>query len=196
MEKFTRLQSKAVPLPISDVDTDQIIPARFLKATNKIGFGENLFRDWRYLNDTEPNKEFVLNNPKYSGSILVAGANFGCGSSIEHAAWALEDYGFKVVISSFFADIFKGNALNNGILPIQIDQHELNSILQKLEADPEIIIEVDLEAQKCTVPVLGIESSFEIDPYKKYCLLNGFDDIDFLLSKKTEISKFEKKLDK
>lgn len=196
MEKFTRLQSKAVPLPISDVDTDQIIPARFLKATNKIGFGENLFRDWRYLNDTEPNKEFVLNNPKYSGAILVAGANFGCGSSREHAAWAIADYGFKVVISSFFADIFKGNALNNGILPIQIEQHELNSILEKLEADPETIIEVDLQTQKCIIPVLEIESSFDIDPYKKYCLLNGFDDIDFLLSKKAEINKFEKKLDK
>ena len=137
MEKFTKLQSQAVPLPISDVDTDQIIPARFLKATNKIGFGANLFRDWRYLNDTETNPDFVLNNPKYTGSILVAGANFGCGSSREHAAWAIADYGFKVVISSFFADIFKGNALNNGILPIQISQNHLDAILERLEAHPE-----------------------------------------------------------
>ena len=195
MEKFTKLQSQAVPLPISDVDTDQIIPARFLKATNKIGFGANLFRDWRYLNDTETNPDFVLNNPKYTGSILVAGANFGCGSSREHAAWAIADYGFKVVISSFFADIFKGNALNNGILPIQITQNDLDAILARLEAHPETIIEVDLEEQKCTVDVLDIECSFEIDPYKKYCLINGFDDIDFLLSKKAEISAFEKNID-
>jgi 3-isopropylmalate/(R)-2-methylmalate dehydratase small subunit len=195
MEKFTKLQSQAVPLPISDVDTDQIIPARFLKATNKIGFGANLFRDWRYLNGTETNPDFVLNNPKYTGSILVAGANFGCGSSREHAAWAIADYGFKVVISSFFADIFKGNALNNGILPIQISQNDLDAILARLEAHPETIIEVDLEAQKCTVDVLDIECSFEIDPYKKYCLINGFDDIDFLLSKKAEISAFEKNID-
>lgn len=194
MEKFTKLQSQAVPLPISDVDTDQIIPARFLKATNKIGFGANLFRDWRYLNDTETNPDFVLNNPKYSGSILVAGANFGCGSSREHAAWAIADYGFKVVISSFFADIFKGNALNNGILPVQISQNDLDAILERLDAHPETIIEVDLEAQKCTVDVLDIECSFEIDTYKKYCLINGFDDIDFLLSKKAEISAFEKNI--
>ena len=195
MEKFTKLQSQAVPLPISDVDTDQIIPARFLKATNKIGFGANLFRDWRYLNDSETNPDFVLNNPKYTGSILVAGANFGCGSSREHAAWAIADYGFKVVISSFFADIFKGNALNNGILPIQITQNDLDAILARLEAHPETIIEVDLEAQKCTVDVLDIECSFEIDPYKIYFLINGFDDIDFLLSKKAEISAFEKNID-
>lgn len=188
-EKFHSLQSTVVPLPIENIDTDQIIPARFLKATTREGFGENLFRDWRF--DSQGNKkDFVLNNPAYTGDILVAGKNFGCGSSREHAAWAIHDYGFKVVISSFFADIFKGNALNNSLLPVQVSEEFLNKIWQQLEANPKAIIEVNLEEQKVILPDGSLES-FDINPYKKACLLNGYDDIDYLLSLKNEISAFE-----
>lgn len=188
-EKFKSLQSTVVPLPIENIDTDQIIPARFLKATTREGFGENLFRDWRYDNQGNK-KDFVLNSPAYSGDILVAGKNFGCGSSREHAAWAIHDYGFKVVISSFFADIFKGNALNNSLLPVQVSEEFLNKIWQQLEANPKAKIEVNLEQQKVILPD-GSSESFEINPYKKACLLNGYDDIDYLLSLKNEIAEFE-----
>ena len=191
MEKFDTLVSKAVPLPIENVDTDQIIPARFLKATNKIGFGENLFRDWRYHKDGSVNTEFVLNDGTYSGSILVAGENFGCGSSREHAAWALADYGFKVIVSSYFADIFRGNALNNGLLPIKLDDNELSALLTQLEQDPDTEVKVDLEAQQLSSDAIGWSASFDIDAYKKMCLINGYDDIDFLISKKETIAAFE-----
>jgi 3-isopropylmalate/(R)-2-methylmalate dehydratase small subunit len=188
-EKFKSLQSTVVPLPIENIDTDQIIPARFLKSTTREGFGENLFRDWRFDNQGNK-KDFILNNPAYTGAILVAGKNFGCGSSREHAAWAIHDYGFKVVISSFFADIFKGNALNNSLLPVQVSEEFLNKIWQQLEANPKASIEVNLEAQKVILPD-GSSESFEINPYKKACLLNGYDDIDYLLSLKSEIAAFE-----
>ena len=191
MEKFSLLHSTAVPLPIEDIDTDQIIPARFLKATTKSGFGNNLFRDWRYHSDDLPKADFVLNNPIYGGSILVAGKNFGCGSSREHAAWALADYGFRVVISSFFADIFRGNALNNGILPIIVSQEVLHQLFTFIEQDPMVIFEVNLEQQQLKVPQHGLECSFDIDPYKKMCLLEGYDDIDYLLSLKDQIEAFE-----
>lgn len=189
MEKFKELKGTAVPLPIENIDTDQIIPARFLKATDKKGFGDNVFRDWRFHKDGGINSDFVLNNPNYRGSILVAGNNFGCGSSREHAAWALAGYGFKVVISSFFADIFKGNALNNGILPIQVPAVYLKKLLQTIEINPSTKLTVDLENQKLTSNI-G-EVSFEINPYKKICLLNGYDDIDFLISKLDKIKAYE-----
>lgn len=189
MEKFVKLIDTGVPLAIENVDTDQIIPARFLKATNKDGFGDNVFRDWRYHKNGELNTEFVLNNPMYRGSILIAGDNFGCGSSREHAAWALHGYGFKVVISSFFADIFKGNALNNGILPIQVSKEFLIKLLDIVTIDPTTRIMVDLEEQFVRTPIGNAE--FEIDPYKKVCMLNGYDDIDFLVSKKEQIQEFE-----
>ena len=189
MEKFVKLKDTAVPLSTENVDTDQIIPARFLKATDKLGFGDNVFRDWRFHKDGTVNYDFVLNKTKYNGSILVAGNNFGCGSSREHAAWALADYGFKVVISSFFADIFKGNALNNGILPIQVSKVFLKKLLLKVTHAPEIIIIVDLENQVLKTPVGNTD--FEINPYKKLCMLNGYDDIDFLISKKDKIRVFE-----
>ncbi|QHT71019.1 3-isopropylmalate dehydratase small subunit [Rhodocytophaga rosea] len=188
-EKFKSLQSTVVPLPIENIDTDQIIPARFLKATTREGFGENLFRDWRFDNRGNK-KDFVLNNPAYTGDILVAGKNFGCGSSREHAAWAIHDFGFKVVISSFFADIFKGNALNNSLLPVQVSEEFLNKIWQQLEANPKAQIEVNLEQQKVILPD-GSSESFDINAYKKACLLNGYDDIDYLLSLKNEITAFE-----
>ena len=191
MQAFTTLTSTAVPLPIEDVDTDQIIPARFLKATTREGFGENLFRDWRYDNQDQPKADFVLNNPKYAGDILVAGANFGCGSSREHAAWAIDDYGFRVVISSYFADIFRGNALNNGLLPLVVSPDVLNEIFQSIEADPQAKFTVNLEAQTLTNETTGTVTSFDIDDYKKTCLLNGYDDIDFLLSQKEKIATFE-----
>ncbi|QRM89222.1 3-isopropylmalate dehydratase small subunit [Lacinutrix sp. WUR7] len=191
MEKFTTLQSRAIPLQIENVDTDQIIPARFLKATDKKGFGDNVFRDWRYKKDGSVNKEFALNNPNYSGTILVAGDNFGCGSSREHAAWALTDYGFKVVVSSFFADIFKGNALNNGLLPVQVSEEFLKELLNTIENNPETEIIVNLEAQIISIENSNISEAFEIDAYKKTCMINGYDDIDYLLSKKTEIEAFE-----
>lgn len=189
MEKFTKLVSTAIPLPVENIDTDQIIPARFLKVTNKIGFGNNLFRDWRFDDNNNPIKNFVLNDSKYSGSILVAGDNFGCGSSREHAAWALTDYGFKVIVSSYFADIFKGNALNNGLLPIQVTEAFLKKTLTTIETFPETEITVDLENQ--TIRIGEEVCEFEIDSYKKICLLNGYDDIDFLISKKAEILEFE-----
>lgn len=191
MEKFTRLVSSAVPLPIEDIDTDQIIPARFLKATTREGFGENLFRDWRYWSDGTPKTDFILNNPMYQGQILVAGKNFGCGSSREHAAWAIQDFGFKVVISSFFADIFKGNALNNGLLPIQVSPDFLHQIFNTIEADPKALFEVDLETQILRIVPSGVSVDFEIDPFRKMCLINGYDDIDYLLSLKPAIEAFE-----
>ncbi len=191
MDKFVKLTSSAIPLPIENVDTDQIIPARFLKATSRDGFGENLFRDWRFQKDGSPNEDFVLNKTIYQGSILVAGDNFGCGSSREHAAWAIHDYGFKVVVSSFFADIFKGNALNNGVLPVQVSPEYLKKLLTEVEKEPNTQIEVDLEAQKITIVHTGVSSDFEINSYKKTCLINGYDDIDFLISNKAEIEAFE-----
>ena len=192
MEKFKRLISSAVPLPIEEVDTDQIIPARFLKATTREGFGDNLFRDWRYEADGRPKADFILNNPLYGGQILAAGRNFGCGSSREHAAWALHDYGFRVVVSSFFADIFRGNALNNGLLPVQVSESFLGDIFSAIESDPGTTFIVDLEAQRFTIQDTGKSTGFEIDSYKKMCLLNGYDDIDFLLSLREEIEAFEK----
>ena len=191
MEKFTTLQSTAIPLDIKDVDTDQIIPARFLKATDKKGFGDNAFRDWRYDKNGELNKDFILNNPTYSGSILVAGDNFGCGSSREHAPWALVGYGFKVIVSSFFADIFKGNALNNGLLPVQVSPEFLKSLMTKITNNPETIVTVDLEKQIISAKEGALSEAFDIDPYKKTCMINGYDDIDFLLSKKDVIEAFE-----
>jgi len=192
MEKFTTLLSPAVPLRQENVDTDQIIPARFLKATSREGFGDHLFKDWRFDEQGNEKPNFVLNNPMYSGSILVAGENFGCGSSREHAAWALVDYGFKAVVSSYFADIFKGNALNNGLLPVQVSEQVLQQLLDGVEHEAMTVIEIDLEEQMLKVGDLGIAEGFDINPYKKMCLLNGYDDIDFLLSKKEQIKAFEK----
>jgi len=191
MKKFTKLTSAVVPLNIENIDTDQIIPARFLKATTREGFGENLFRDWRYENDHQPKADFVLNDPTYSGQILVAGKNFGCGSSREHAAWAIQDAGFDVVISSFFADIFKGNALNNGLLPIQVSDEFLAQIFKAVDSNPKAALEVDLENQTVTITETGAKESFEINPYKKSCLINGYDDIDFILAQKQLIEEFE-----
>lgn len=191
MEKFITLTDTAVPLEIENVDTDQIIPARFLKATDKAGFGENLFRDWRFDKNDEPNPEFALNKPEYKGSILVAGDNFGCGSSREHAAWAIKGYGFTVVVSSYFADIFKGNALNNGLLPVQVSPEFLDQLFVEITKDPSVEIKVDLEKQEIGIPKKEILEKFDIDPYKKTCMINGFDDIDFLVSKLDAIKKFE-----
>src|SRR5580693_7317912 len=181
-DKFNILTSTAVPLPIENVDTDQIIPARFLKATSREGFGDNLFRDWRYNSDNTPKKDFVLNNPTYHGKILVGGKNFGCGSSREHAAWAIKDAGFDVVVSSFFADIFKNNALNNFLLPVTVSDEFLAAIFTAIEKDPNTVIEVSLEDQTIKLPASGLQEKFEINNYKKTCLLNGYDDIDYLLS--------------
>lgn len=192
-DKFTILRSTAVPLPIENVDTDQIIPARFLKATKREGFGDNLFRDWRYNGDDTPKKDFVLNNPIYTGKILVGGKNFGSGSSREHAAWAIYDYGFRCVISSFFADIFKGNSLNIGILPVTVSPEFLDKIFKAIEADPKAEIEVDLPAQKVTIVATGESESFAINTYKKHNLTNGFDDIDYLQAMKGEIKAFADK---
>lgn len=192
MEKFINLTSPAVPLPIEDVDTDQIIPARFLKATTREGFGDNLFRDWRFRGDNQPVADFVLNNPQYRGKILVAGKNFGCGSSREHAAWALFDYGFRVVVSSFFADIFKGNALNNGLLPIQVSPEFLDALFLAIESDAATTFTIDLENQQVIIDATGQSETFEINEYKKMCLLNGYDDIDYLLSLRSEVERFEK----
>lgn len=192
MEKFQTIISSAVPLPIEEIDTDQIIPARFLKATTREGFGDNLFRDWRYHPDNSPKEDFILNNSIYSGKILVAGKNFGCGSSREHAAWAIYDYGFKVVVSSFFADIFRGNSLNNGLLPVQVSAEFLHDVFTAIEQDSNAEFKVDLEEQTITILSTGASSSFEIDPYKKMCLLNGYDDIDYLTSLSSEIEAFEK----
>jgi len=191
MKKFTKLTSAVVPLNIENIDTDQIIPARFLKATTREGFGENLFRDWRYENDNQPKADFVMNNPTYSGQVLVAGKNFGCGSSREHAAWAIQDAGFDAVISSFFADIFKGNALNNGLLPIQVSDEFLAQIFKAVDNNSKSALEVDLENQTVTILETGAQESFEINPYKKSCLINGYDDIDFILNQKQLIEEFE-----
>ena len=191
MKKFETLTSKVVPLPIENIDTDQIIPARFLKATTREGFGDNLFRDWRYDNNDQPKADFVMNDPTFTGKILVAGKNFGCGSSREHAAWAIQDYGFDVVISSFFADIFKGNALNNGVLPITVPDEFLEKIFKIVFANPEAELVVDLEAQTVTIQETGDSFAFEINPYKKSCLINGYDDIDYILSHKEQVEKFE-----
>lgn len=192
MQKLIRIKSTAVPLPAENIDTDQIIPARFLKSIDKKGFGKNLFRDWRYNGHTdEANPDFVLNNHTYSGEILIAGNNFGCGSSREHAAWALADYGFKVIVSSYFADIFKGNALNNGLLPVKVSEEFLKDILKNVNEYPNDEITIDLEKQ--TIGFKDRIEGFEIDPYKKICLLNGYDDIDFLISKKAVIQEFELK---
>ncbi|XOV94378.1 MAG: 3-isopropylmalate dehydratase small subunit [Bacteroidota bacterium] len=191
IEKFTKIVSSAVPLPIENVDTDQIIPARFLKATTRDGFGENLFRDWRYDSNNKPVADFVLNDPTYSGKILVAGKNFGSGSSREHAAWAVHDYGFKVVVSSFFADIFRNNSLNNGLLPVLVSEDFLDEIFAEIEKNPKAEFEVDLENQSFKIVSSGKSTTFEINAYKKECLLNGFDDIDYLLNIKDQIKAFE-----
>ena len=193
MEKFVKLTSTAVPLKVENVDTDQIIPARFLKVTDKIGFGNNLFRDWRYNSNNEPVTSFVLNDDTYSGQILVVGDNFGCGSSREHAAWALTDYGFKVVVSSYFADIFKGNALNNGLLPLQVSPEFLQALFNAIDENPNTTFTVDLESQTISIDGSQQQSQFDIDPFKKVCMLNGYDDIDFLISKKEAIEAFETK---
>ena len=193
MKKFTHLKDTAVPLEVENVDTDQIIPARFLKATDKAGFGENLFRDWRFDKNGEKVADFPLNNRLYLGSILLAGDNFGCGSSREHAAWALSAYGFKVVVSSYFADIFKGNALNNGLLPVQVSPAFLEDLFRAVTRDPSTELVVDLENQQISLSGPGEFEQFEIDPYKKTCLLNGYDDIDYLVSKLDSIKKFEQK---
>lgn len=189
-DSFKVLRSTAVPLPIENVDTDQIIPARFLKATSRIDFDKNLFRDWRYNADNSPKTDFILNNPIYSGKILVGGRNFGSGSSREHAAWAIYDYGFRCVISSFFADIFKGNSLNIGILPVTVSEAFLDAIFKAIEADPKTEIEVNLPEQKVTLLATGQSESFDINGYKKGNMLNGFDDIDYLRSIKAEIEAF------
>ena len=192
MTPLKTITSTAVPLPIEDIDTDQIIPARFLKAVTREGFGENLFRDWRYDKAGQPKADFVLNNPIYSGQILVAGANFCCGSSREHAAWAIGDYGFRVVVSSYFADIFRGNALNNGILPLIVSAEVLDEVLRTIEVNPNAKFSVDVEAQTFTNETTGTVTSFELDPYKKTCLLNGYDDIDYLISQREKIETFER----
>lgn len=192
IEKFTILRSTCVPLPIENIDTDQIIPARFLKATTRDGFGENLFRDWRYDKENKPKTDFVLNNSRFTGDILVAGKNFGSGSSREHAAWAIYDFGFKAVVSSFFADIFKNNALNNGLLPVQVSESFLETIFIAVELNPDTVLEIRLENQEISVLSTGAKEKFEINPYKKECLLHGYDDIDYLLSIRDKITAFEK----
>ncbi|RIV33032.1 3-isopropylmalate dehydratase small subunit [Flagellimonas lutimaris] len=189
-DKFNILTSSAVPLPIENVDTDQIIPARFLKATERKGFGDNLFRDWRYNSDGTPKEQFVLNNPIYSGKILVGGKNFGSGSSREHAAWAVYDYGFRCVVSSFFADIFRNNCLNIGVLPVQVSAEFLDKILKAIEADPKTELEINLPEQKITILATGESESFDINDYKKDNMLNGFDDIDYLLNIQDDIEKY------
>ncbi|RYC52788.1 3-isopropylmalate dehydratase small subunit [Flagellimonas olearia] len=189
-DKFNILKSSAVPMPIENVDTDQIIPARFLKATERKGFGDNLFRDWRYNSDDSPKEHFVLNNPIYSGQILVGGKNFGSGSSREHAAWAVYDYGFRCVVSSFFADIFRNNCLNIGVLPVQVSPEFLDKIFTAIEADPKAELEVNLPEQKITILATGESESFDINGYKKQNMLNGFDDIDYLLNIKNDIEQF------
>ncbi|MGF7074007.1 3-isopropylmalate dehydratase small subunit [Mucilaginibacter sp. R-33] len=188
---FKHIQTTVVPLPIENIDTDQIIPARFLKATTRDGFGNNLFRDWRYDGDGAPKADFVLNDPNFSGKVLVAGKNFGCGSSREHAAWAISDYGFDAVVSSFFADIFKGNALNNGLLPVQVSDDFLKKIFDEVYGDNKAEIEIDLESQTIKISSTGESETFEINPYKKACLINGYDDIDYILSQKGKIEEFE-----
>jgi len=191
MEKFTSLKSSCVPLNMENVDTDQIIPARFLKATTREGFGDNLFRDWRFAKDGSEIEGFVLNDKKYSGKILVAAKNFGCGSSREHAAWAIADYGFRVVVSSFFADIFKNNALNNGVLPVTVSETFLQQIYDAIERDPTAALIINLEDQYIEIELTTSRMDFDINPYKKMCMLNGYDDIDYLISLREEIESFE-----
>ena len=190
-QKFTTLSSTAVPLPIENIDTDQIIPARFLKATTREGFGDNLFRDWRYDKDGNPKEDFVMNSPRYKGEILVAGKNFGCGSSREHAAWAIEGAGFRAVVSSFFADIFRNNALNNGLLPVVVSEKMLADIFAAIGSDPNTELFIDLPAQTIAIAGTDNKEQFEIAPYKKECLMNGYDDVDFLISIRQEIESFE-----
>ena len=192
-QKFTTLRSTVVPLPIENIDTDQIIPARFLKATTREGFGENLFRDWRYDKDGNPKADFVMNSPIYRGEILVAGKNFGCGSSREHAAWAIDGAGFRAVVSSFFADIFRNNALNNGLLPVVVSEKMLAEIFATAEKDADMQLDIDLPTQTIKIVGTGIKESFEIAPYKKQCLMSGYDDVDFLVSIRSEIETFEKR---
>jgi 3-isopropylmalate/(R)-2-methylmalate dehydratase small subunit len=194
MSKIVKIQSSCVPLNIENVDTDQIIPARFLKATDKEGFGDNLFRDWRYDKANQPVKDFPLNQPKYHGEILVAGKNFGSGSSREHAAWAIAGYGFKVVVSSYFADIFKNNSLNNGILPVQVSEAFLKVLFEEIEKNPQTQVEVDLASQQICLVDKKSSEKFEINAYKKDCLLNGLDDIDYLLKSKADIEIFEREV--
>ena len=191
-DKFNILKSSCVPLPIENVDTDQIIPARFLKATERVGFGENLFRDWRFNSDNSPKEDFVLNNKKYKGKVLIGGKNFGSGSSREHAAWAIYDYGFRCVISSFFADIFRANCLNIGVLPVQISPEFLEKLFNQIYENPETEIEVDLTNQKVSITEQKISERFEINSYKKENMLNGYDDIDYLMNIKDSIKKFSK----
>ncbi len=193
IDKFVTVETSFVPMPIENVDTDQIIPARFLKATTKEGFGDNLFYDWRYEKDGSPKADFVLNNPAYSGSVLVAGKNFGSGSSREHAAWAIAGYGFKAVVSSFFADIFRGNSLNNGVLPVQVSEGFLAGLYKAVDADNKAVVKIDLENQTITNVSTAESESFEINSYKKNCLMNGYDDIDYLLSLNDEIEAYEAK---
>ena len=190
MEKFTTLDTTAVPLPIENIDTDQIIPARFLKATDKKGFGDNLFRDWRYDKSGKLNADFALNNVHYSGTILIAGDNFGCGSSREHAAWALVGYGFKAIVSSFLRNI-SGNALNNGLLPVQVSESFLKILMETIQDDPSTKIKIDLGIQMIAIGGTELSERFDIDPYKKTCMMNGYDDIDYLVSKKEKIKIFE-----
>ena len=190
-EKFSVVTSTCVPLPMENVDTDQIIPARFLKVTSREGFGENLFRDWRFDKDGNPVKDFVLNNPVYSGQVLVAGKNFGCGSSREHAAWAIHDYGFRVVVSSFFADIHRNNELNSFVLPVTVSENFLASLFRAIEDDPKTSVRVDLEAQTITNLATGDQESFDINPYKKQCLAQGLDDIEYLLTRRDDTAAFE-----
>ena len=192
-QKFTTLRSTVVPLPIENIDTDQIIPARFLKATTREGFGENLFRDWRYDKEGNPKTDFVMNSPIYKGEILVAGKNFGCGSSREHAAWAIDGAGFRAVVSSFFADIFRNNALNNGLLPVVVSEQMLAEIFAAAEKDANMQLDIDLPAQTIAIVGTDIKESFEIAPYKKQCLMSGYDDVDFLVSIRSEIESFEKR---
>lgn len=190
--QFKTFTSRAVPLEVENIDTDQIIPARFLKATQRKGFGENLFRDWRYDASGAPVATFPLNDPRYGGEILVAGRNFGCGSSREHAAWALADYGFRVVVSSFFADIFRNNALNNGLLPVRVEESFLQRIFEAIRRDPQTLFTVDLDRQRFTIEASGESTSFEIDAYKKRCLQNGYDDVDYLRSILPQIEAYER----
>jgi 3-isopropylmalate/(R)-2-methylmalate dehydratase small subunit len=192
--KFDILNSTCVPLPFENVDTDQIIPARFLSSTSREGFGENLFRDWRFDKSGKKNMEFILNDPEYSGKILVAGKNFGCGSSREHAVWAVYDYGFRAVVSSFFADIFRNNALNNGLLPVVIPEKLLADLLELIKKKPETIVQIDLQQQLVTIPASGESSRFEINPFKKECLLQGLDDIEYLLGIQGLVTDYETKM--
>ncbi len=193
IDPFTTLTSTVVPLPIENVDTDQIIPARFLKATTREGFGKQVFYDWRYDQQGNPKPGFVLNSPLYRGQILAAGKNFGCGSSREHAAWAIYGAGFKAVVSSFFADIFKNNALNTGLLPVQVSETFLTALFQSIDRDPHTQVKIDLEQQLIVLPSSGLQETFDIDPYKKECLLKGYDDVDYLLSIRDKIENYEKK---